>query len=257
MPNKLLGQNFLKDKTIAARMAAAADLSPSDTVIEVGPGKGVLTEKLLASGALVLAVEKDRQLFLLLREKFKDCPNLCLKEGDILKMLPALTAGLANFHVVANIPYYLTSRLIRLLLENKPQPQQIILMVQKEVAQRIVAAPPRGNLLGMSVQFYGQPSILLSVPKEKFQPQPKIDSAVIEINPQNPLFSDEQLFFKILKAGFASRRKTLFNNFVNILKLGKIETEQWLIRCDLNKLNRAQELNLEQWACLAKNSPNF
>ncbi len=253
MPNKLLGQNFLKDKTVATRMVAAANLSNQDVVLEVGPGKGVLTEKLLASGAEIIAIEKDPQLFTLLQEKFKGNPRLQLERGDILKALPQLTAALESFFVVANIPYYLTSRFIRLLLENKPQPRQIILMVQKEVAQRIIALPPQGNLLGMSVRFYGQPQILLSVPKEKFQPQPKVDSAVIKISPQQPAFADEPLFFKILKAGFASRRKTLFNNFVNILKLDKIQTESWLAQCELNKLNRAQELNLEQWVCLVRN----
>ena len=221
-PNKLLGQNFLRDKNVLRKIIAAANLTADDTVLEVGPGEGILTEALAQSAGRVIAVEKDKNLAALLKKKFKDSKSVEIVEGDILSFLPRICHSreggnpvrgklqqesrpwippyqvrgelsqarddkpffLAPYKVVANIPYYLTSHLIRLLLESTNPPQDIILMVQKEVAKRICAKPPEMSLLAVSVQFYAEPQIIASVSKNAFWPKPKVDSAIIRITPR-------------------------------------------------------------------------
>src|SRR3989344_3180155 len=188
---KYLGQHFLKNKKILEEMARAAELSKKDIVLEVGPGRGTLTEILAARAKKVIAVEKDRDLIPVLREKFRDYKNAEIIEGDILaKAVKPPLGGLTakSYKIVANIPYYITSRFLRIFLSNsKVRPKLMVLMLQKEVAERICAKPPRMSLLALSVQLYAKPEIIRRVSKGQFSPPPKVDSAIIKITPFAPL----------------------------------------------------------------------
>ena len=210
-PNKLLGQNFLRDKNVLAKIIQAADLKAGERVLEIGPGLGALTEELAKNACRVIAVEKDKRLAVQLKNKFQNNQNVEIIQDDILSFLrkqesrswiPAQGrddkfSSSPNYKVIANIPYYLTSHLIRLLLESANPPQDIVLLIQKEVAQRICpprrarssdeagAKPPKMSLLAVSVQFYAQPKIISYVPKGAFWPKPKVDSAIIRITPHN------------------------------------------------------------------------
>ncbi|MGC8651450.1 MAG: 16S rRNA (adenine(1518)-N(6)/adenine(1519)-N(6))-dimethyltransferase RsmA, partial [Minisyncoccia bacterium] len=188
-PKKWLGQVFLKNKVFLSKIIKAGGISSKDVVLEVGPGKGVLTETLLQVGAKVLAIEKDPQLVKFLQEKFKNHKNLTIIGADIRDFLKNKSFYTkykiqnTEYKVVGNIPYYLTSHLLRLLLELEKKPQIIVLMIQKEVAQRIIAQPPKMNLLAVSIQFFAKPEIIAYVPKSAFWPQPKVDSAIIKLTP--------------------------------------------------------------------------
>ena len=201
-PKKRLAQVFLKNKAFLSKIVQAGGISSKDTVLEIGPGKGVLTEALLQAGAKVLAIEKDPQLVIFLKEKFKTNKNLTVIHADIRDFLKNHSVY-PEYKVVGNIPYYLTSYLFRLLLELEKKPEIIVLMIQKEVAQRIVAQPPRMNLLAVSVQFFAKPEIINYVPKTAFYPQPKVDSAIIKLSPLSFPRKREPQFFKIVKAGFS------------------------------------------------------
>jgi len=248
-PNKRLGQNFLIDNDVLKKIIAAAEISPQETILEVGPGLGVLTQELVKKARKVIAVEKDKQLAEILRQTFKDCANLEIIQGDILKIAPPTAQK-----IVANIPYYLTSPLIRLLLESKNPPQEMILTLQKEVGQRICAQPPQMSLLSVSVQIYSQPKIIGYISKKSFWPMPKVDSAIVKIVPyrQRDCFglrprNDRAPFFKIVKAGFASPRKQLANNLSDKLGISKEEIKRALIECGFNIQIRAQNLSVEDW----------
>lgn len=178
---KSLGQNFLINEGVLDRIVEAADIAPTDTVVEIGPGTGALTKRLATTGARIIAIEKDRRLIEPLREQF---PNIELIEGDVLKVpFDTVLKGTFNnqYKVVANIPYYLTSHLIRLMLERWPSPSLAVLMVQEEVARRMMAAPPDMNLLALSVQLYAKPSLVMRVSRGSFRPMPDVDSAVIKL----------------------------------------------------------------------------
>lgn len=251
-PNKLLGQNFLVDKNALAKIVSTAELSKNDTVLEIGPGLGALTEKIGERAGKVIAVEKDKQLARILKEKFGSNKNIEVVEGDILKVLGELK--IENYKVVANIPYYLTSRLIRLLLESPQPPREIILTIQKEVAERICAKPPKMTLLSAAVQFYAQPKIMAHISKNAFWPKPKVDSAVIKITPAISLKTKKQSekFFKIIKAGFSAPRKQLLNNLSRGLKYerGKLEKIMALLKIDPKQ--RAETLSINNWLKLSK-----
>lgn len=273
-PKKLFGQNFLISEGILDKIVKSANLTKEDIVLEVGPGLGALTLKLAPLVKQVIAVEKDRTLVNILREQIKDrgINNVQITEEDIMKFLISNFQFLnkyqipnfqiSNYKVVANIPYYLTSALIRKFLEEKNKPAKIILMIQKEVAQRICAPKydEKMNLLALSVQFYADAKILFYVSKENFWPAPKVDSAVIEITPKEKLPDvDEKLFFKIIRAGFSSKRKQLAGNLSQNLssqgtkqsKIPKEQIENLLKSISLNPKTRAEELKLEDWARLA------
>ena len=243
-PNKLLGQNFLTSRQIAKRIVDAANLTSKDIVLEVGPGKGVLTELLLEKAGWVVAVEKDPRLVEYLREKFKDRKNLELIEGDILKIIPLFHDIVSrDIKVVANIPYYITSHLIRLFLEDvSRKPKTMILMVQKEVAERIVEHPPKMNLLAISVQAYATPKILFHVSRGNFSPAPNVDSSVIAItNISDAFFKKNKItsqdFFKPIKKAFSQKRKMLRGS---LGIAGDYATK------------RPQELTLENWVEILK-----
>ncbi len=260
MPEKL-GQNFLINKEIIKKIIAFSSLESATVVLEVGPGRGILTEELLKLAKKVIAVEIDGKLVSDLRKKFKEKKNISLIEGDILKinledlLLKNNQSGkLESYKLVSNIPYYITSKIIRFFLENSNPPQKMILMIQKEVAERIVAKPGKMSLLSTSVQYYAKAEILFSVPKNCFSPIPKVDSAVIQIIPEiKPELKEFSLnFFRIAKIGFSGKRKTLLNNLFNGLHLEKEFVLKKLKKIGFSENTRAQELSIEDWKKLAK-----
>jgi len=217
---------------------------------------GTLTQELAKKAKKVIAIEKDKEMIKALKEILKDFKNVEIIEGDILKILKQKPSILKNskYKVVANIPYYLTSPLIRMLLESDNPPEEIVLMIQKEVAQRICASRRRAgqvkmNLLAVSVQFYSQPKTISYVSKESFWPEPKVDSAIIKITPhQNKFGTGQDKFFNLVKAGFSSPRKQLANNLSEKLKIDKGEIKTALAECGLNPQARAESLRMEDWS---------
>lgn len=267
-PKKSLGQHWLYDVDALSAMSAAAEVSTGDAVLEVGPGLGTLTEILLADGADVTAVEFDKELAESLieglpsrhpelvsgsdihREEIPDQARndkLKVVHQDILKF--DLSSMPRAYKVVANIPYYLTSNLIRRLLESDNKPAMIVLLIQKEVAERIVADAGQHNLLSVSVQFYAEAELRDVVPARLFTPPPKVDSQIIKITPRTkPLFIvDEKQFFKIVRAGFSEKRKKLRSSLSGALQMSKQDVDTWLVRSGIPPDTRAQELDLSQW----------
>lgn len=253
-PKKSLGQNFLQDKQILSKIIEVADLKADDFVFEIGPGEGILTESLLKNSRGVAAIEIDQRLAENLEKRFKSKKNFELINGDILKInLPRLVEEqkleIEGYKVIANIPYYITSPIIRLFLETKYPPKVMILMVQKEVAERICANPGQMSLLSVSVQYYAKPELLFYVDKEAFYPVPEVDSAVIGITPNFSHVAKEESrkFFRILRAGFSAKRKTLCNNLSASLKIDKKVVGGVLGEAGISKKARAQELSVEDW----------
>jgi len=243
-----LGQNFLTDNSIAERIVSSAHLSSADNILEVGPGKGILTQYLAQSAGKVLAVEIDKGLSDVLRKKYK---NIKIIESDILKInLPKLIGenNFQNYKVVANLPYYITSKIIRLLLETKYPPTEMILMVQKEVGERIVALDGKESILSISVKFYANPEILFSVPRENFEPVPEVDSVVIRIKRKAKIPDiDINKFFQLVRAGFSAKRKTLANNLSSSFKTPKENALDIIKKAGLEPTVRAEKLGVENW----------
>jgi len=254
--NKRLGQNFLKDWRVAQKMVSEAEIEPGEIVLEIGPGKGILTKLLLEKEAKVIAIEKDKKLFDFLKERFKKEQNLTLLKGDALSYLRDNEfLSKEKFKIVSNIPYYLTSVLFRIIFERKNIPQKIILMIQKEVAQRIVANPPKMNILAISVQVFAKAKILFYVKKEKFSPRPKVDSAVIKIEPLKKNLLDKEKvpkdsFFNFLKIGFSSPRKTLSKNLSQ--KFSKEKVKVSLENLKIDSKSRPENLSIKEWIELYK-----
>lgn len=258
-PKKRLGQHFLRDRTVSPRIANAADLSPSDTVIEVGPGLGILTEELAArldpGAGRLIAVELDGSLIPMLQERFAGQPHISFVHADVLAVQPEELAGGAPYRVVANLPYYITSAIMRHFLDASHKPQSLTVMVQREVAERMVARPPEMSLLAVAVQFYGKPRVLFRVPPGAFKPPPKVDSAVIHIDvyspnerPANP--RSEELFFRVAHAGFGQRRKQLANTLASGLALPKEFVQSQLTAAGVDPTRRAETLTLQEWAAV-------
>lgn len=258
-PNKLLGQHFLVSRDVLDKIISAAGLHMDETVLEVGSGKGILTRELAARAKRVVAVEKDRELAGHLEQKFKQehIENVKIVRGDILKFTLRDLDLPEKFSVIANIPYYLTGRLIRLLLEDTRIPERIVLMVQKEVAERIMARPPSMNLLALSVRAYGTPKIEFIVPREAFSPKPKVESAVISISNISMKFFRENkvvpsLFFDIIRAGFKHRRKTLANSMLISLGHPQKELQELIQEAKIDPKRRAETLSPEEWITLVR-----
>jgi 16S rRNA (adenine1518-N6/adenine1519-N6)-dimethyltransferase len=249
-PSKGLGQNFLQDNRALQKIVSAADLGPADDILEIGPGLGSLTRYLALSARSVTAVELDRKLFPALQSVLAPYQNVRLVQGDILELDPADLINSPGYLVVANIPYYITSAVIRHLLEAEHRPSRAVLTVQKEVAERICASPGKMSLLALSVQVYGKPAIVGQIPAEAFYPSPKVDSAVmrVEIYPQ-PLIPIPLLdkFFLLIKAGFSQKRKTLRNALSGGLRIAPVEAEQLLTAAEIDPKRRAETLSLEEW----------
>lgn len=262
-PKKSLGQNFLRDKTALARIIVAADLSGAENILEIGPGEGVLTERLLEKAGRVLAVEKDEALAAKLQTqnlKFKtkiENEKLKIISQDILEInLPKLLEEnhFTQYRLVANIPYYITGKIIRLFLETQYQPELIVLLTQKEVAERIAEKDGKRSILSLAVGLFGQAEIVAYVPKESFYPAPKVASAIVKIVPHSRrrLKEESLKLMRIIKIGFASPRKTLLNNLAAGLKKEKNALEKILIDSDIASDSRAETLSLEQWIKLEK-----
>ncbi len=244
-PNKGLGQHFLIDKDALMTVVAAAELQPDDTVLEIGPGLGVMTNLLTSSCKSVVAVEADRALAELLAKDAAS--NLDVRSEDILHF--DLSQMGESYKVVANLPYYLTSKIFRLLLENSNPPTVMSLLVQKEVAARVVAKPGQLSILALSVQYYAQARLVGVVERHKFWPAPKVDSAILQIvrRPKPAFEADTTKLFRLIKAGFSEKRKQLKNALAGGLNASVDMTGQLLVQAKLNPTARAQELSLNDW----------
>jgi len=302
-PSKRLGQNFLIDKKAVKKVVRASDLQLKDIILEIGPGMGALTQelaqkvysvksrkagispetKLFNRAGKVIAVEKDKKMIEILKKTLREYKNVKIIQGDILKIFN-FQFSIFNYKIIANLPFYITAPVIRKFLEAEHPPKEMILMVQKEVAQRICAKPPKANLLAVSVQFYARSKIISYISKKSFWPIPKVDSAIIKIIPRSSAYgsaSFREQFFRIVKAGFSQPRKQLANNLAkglalstpnglalsspNGLKLnkpsqilksktwaGKEQVNNWLLKNNIQPSQRAGTLTIKDWINLTK-----
>lgn len=262
-----MGQNFLIDENVLNKIVETADIKSDDTILEVGPGLGILTIELAKRAKRIIAVEKDKELCEILKNILtaQNIVNVEIVNSDILRYkIPASPAGGQDtrYKLVANIPYYLTSPLIRKFLEADNRPSEIILMIQKEVAQRICpprrarssgeagASPPKMSLLAVSVQFYAEPKIISFVSKNSFYPAPKVDSAIIKIIPHQIPKIDMEKFFKLVKIGFSAKRKMLINNLSRNLEIVSCELEIIFDKIGFSRKLRAENLTINNWVKL-------
>lgn len=249
-PKKSLGQHWLHDESVLDAICDAAGVSASDHVLEIGPGLGTLTERILAKNAVVTAVEFDHDLAVALKKRVHGATdaNLSVVESDILSF--DLTSLPANYKVVANIPYYLTSNLLRVLCESQNPFSTAALLMQKEVAERAVAGPGSMSVLSISIQYYSEASLGVFVPARLFTPPPKVDSQVLVLKYRtSPLFPDvdTKMFFRLVKAGFSQKRKTLLNSLSAGLHLPKTDIKIILESAGIRLQARPQELGLDDW----------
>jgi 16S rRNA (adenine1518-N6/adenine1519-N6)-dimethyltransferase len=253
-----LGQHFLQDRSVLRAIAEAVAPRPGETIIEIGPGHGELTKELqMANGKWqIIAIEKDVQLAERLREKFADNPEIKFVEGDALKLLPEITINYKlkakSYALVGNIPYYITGHLLRVVGELRERPARTVLTIQKEVAERICAEPPRMNKLAAIVQFWAEPRILRIVPSSAFRPEPNVDSAVITLEPRRKPISAVRLaeYAEVVRTLFAQPRKTILNN----LRAGieAKQAEDVLERAGVAPTLRPQDLSLADIVCIAE-----
>jgi 16S rRNA (adenine1518-N6/adenine1519-N6)-dimethyltransferase len=253
--HKGLGQNFLQDPQALEKIVSAAEIQAGDTVLEIGPGLGSLTRYLAVAAKEVIAVELDENLIEPLKAVLSPYQNVQIIRGDILELAPGELIFTDGYLVVANIPYYITSAVIRHLLESGSKPRRIVLTIQKEVAQRICARPGDLSLLALSVQVYGAPRIAAQIPAGAFFPAPKVDSAVlvVDIFP-TPLIREELLrpFFKLVKAGFSQKRKTLRNSLSSGLHISPIQSAELLSGANIDPRRRAETLSIQEWERLVE-----
>lgn len=261
-PKKSLGQNYLIDDSHLDRIAAAGDLGPADAVLEIGPGLGVLTRRLADRAGCVVAVELDDRLIGVLRTLFAERKNVTVVHGDILAQAPGALFAAAGcrppaqgYKVVANLPYYITSPVLRHLLEAAPPPRLAVVMVQREVAERICAQPGEMSVLAVSVQFYAVPAIVQRVPAGAFYPRPSVESAVLRLDVRPaPAVSDvaPERFFRVVRAGFAQKRKQLLNSLSAGLGRPKDEIAAALAAAQIDPRRRAETLALAEWGALCR-----
>lgn len=253
--SKGLGQNFLEDPAVLGEIADAAQIEGTDTVLEIGPGLGSLTRHLAVRAQQVVAVEIDAKILPALKGVLKPYRNVRVVQGDILELSPEALSLPEGYVVAANIPYNITSALLRHLLSAQRKPRRIVLTIQKEVAQRICASPPDMSLLALSVQVYGTPSIMMRIPPEAFFPAPSVDSAVVrvELFPA-PAIAPELLpgFFELIKAGFSQKRKMLRNALAAGLHLSPAEANAVLVKAEIDPQRRAETLSLPEWERLTR-----
>jgi len=259
-PDKRLGQNFLIDPKALEKIVQAAEIDPTDVVLEIGAGIGNLTSYLAKAACNVTAVELDGRFIPVLRSMLAAYSNVIIIQGDIMRLSPAdllqaLPIPQSGYLVVANIPYYITSAVIRHLLEAHPQPKRVVLTIQSEVAERICARIGKLSLLALGVQVYGQPSIAARIPAGAFYPSPKVDSAVVRVDlfPQPAVPQDLlDTFFHLAKAGFGQKRKTLRNSLASGLKISTADVERMLVKTKIDPSRRAETLSLLEWTKLAE-----
>ncbi|HRQ40769.1 MAG TPA: 16S rRNA (adenine(1518)-N(6)/adenine(1519)-N(6))-dimethyltransferase RsmA [Chloroflexota bacterium] len=255
-PKKSLGQNFLFDENVLARIVDAAEVGAADEVLEIGPGLGALTRLLAQRARRVVAVELDDRFLPILHNELEELTNVQVVHGDILAQEPGMLFE-KPYKVVANVPYYITGAILRHLLAAAHKPELMVLTVQKEVAERLTAVPPHMSLLAVSVQFYGRVQTVTTIKAGAFWPRPDVDSAVVrvELGQARPLpLPEEELFFRIVRAGFSQKRKQLQNN-LRQLGLGKEEVAQWLAVAGVDGRRRAETLTLPEWLTLYHTFP--
>jgi 16S rRNA (adenine1518-N6/adenine1519-N6)-dimethyltransferase len=259
-----LGQHILVDPNAVQKIIDAAELAPTDLVLEVGPGPGTLTVPLAERAGQVIAVELDERMLPLLREALAGHDNVRVVHGDILEQDVAALVNGRPYKVVANLPYYITSAVLRHLLTASLRPQRLVVTVQREVADRIVGMPGRRqrhkqeqrmSLLAVSVQFYGQPRVVARIPAGAFRPVPAVDSTVVRVDTYDPLpwgVTDEALFFEVARAGFAQSRKQLRNALRLGLPYPGDQIDAALARAGVDPRRRAETLTIEEWTALTK-----
>jgi 16S rRNA (adenine1518-N6/adenine1519-N6)-dimethyltransferase len=256
-PKQSLGQNFLFDDNILARIVEAAEVGPADSVLEIGAGAGTLTHHLAQAAGRVVAVELDGRLIPLLDSEMAPYENVALVQGDILALAPDEWFGDGPYKVVANVPYYITGAILRHLLSGRARPELVVMTVQKEVAQRVTAAPGRMSLLAVSVQFYGEPTYVGEIKAGAFWPRPDVDSAILRIDlftePRLPL-AEEKAFFRLVRAGFAQKRKQLQKNLQS-LGVPREAIEAALAQVGVDGRRRAETLSLEEWVAIYRALP--
>ncbi len=265
-PSKRMGQNFLLQRTVLGKFIEAAELKPKDVVLEIGPGIGTLTREIAKKVKKVIAVEKDRRMIEILEETLKDFNNVEIIPGDILN--PETISYIrrkfvfrSHYKVVSNLPYNIATEVIRKLLEVEKPPELMVVMIQKEVGERICSKPPKMERLGVLVQFRANVKIIETVKKDSFWPHPKVNSVILKIVPRkSALLSASFCFYfsKIVKAGFSHPRKQLINNLSEELHLPRKKVEKWLKANDIQPTRRAQTLDVKAWINLTKTfqSPN-
>ena len=251
---KSLGQHFLRSEKALKTIIEAGEIKQGETVLEIGPGEGTLTEKLLESGAKIIAVEKDDELFEFLKQKFGD--QITLVHDDILNFQ---TSELPTYKLIANIPYNITGAILKKFLSEENPPTKMVLLVQKEVAERIIARPRHGvsgygkeSVLSISVKAYGEPKLIEKVLAGSFAPAPKVDSMIISINNISKDFFknfSEKSFFQMLKAGFQSKRKKLSSNLANIFDKNTVKSA--FVELNMDENVRAEDIDIEMWKKLA------
>lgn len=254
-PKKSLGQNFLHDPNALEKIVQTAALTPDSVVLEIGPGTGNLTRLLARDAAQVVAVETDERLIPLLRQEFGTDERVRLVHGDILTLPVRDLVGDQPYVVVANLPYYITSAILRHLLESEHRPARLVLTVQSEVADRLVAGPGDMSLLANSVQFYGWPEVVTRLNAAAFWPRPDVESAVVRIDvyEQPPVdVPDDSAFFRVVKAGFSQKRKQLRNALAGGLQIDKQQAGELLETAGIDARRRAETLSLEEWAAVAR-----
>lgn len=259
---KRLGQHFLIDEEVLHLITSAAELTPSDIVLEVGPGLGILTRELTKRAGWVIAVELDNKLAALLKQALASFDNVTIVNENILHIDPVnllrkqktrFPSPASHYKVVANLPYYITSPVLRHFLEASVKPETMLVMVQKEVAEVIVAGPGKRSVLSISVQFYGKPKIISYVPAQSFYPVPEVDSAILRIDVYSQpavAVADERGFFEMVRAGFTTPRKQIVNSLAQGLEIPKAEVLVLLQKADIVPQRRAETLTLEEWAQL-------
>ncbi len=254
-PKKSLGQNFLHDPYALEKIVAAAELTPETTVLEIGAGTGNLTRLLARAARRVVAVELDDRLIPLLADEFADQPHVRIVHGDILELETRALVGDVPYTVVANLPYYITSAVLRRLLAQPLRPQRLVLTVQKEVAERITARPNAMSILAVSVQFYGHAEVVARLKSGAFWPRPDVESAVVRVDVfSSPRVNvpDEKLFFRVVRIGFSQKRKQLRNTLSAGLQISKADADALLLQNDIAPQRRAETLSVEEWAALTR-----
>jgi len=253
-PSRDRGQNFLVDEKVLEKIIESANLKKDDVVLEIGAGFGTLTERLAQKAGKIITVESDRGILPILRRNLENYKNVEIIEKDVLSVVNYESRVMNyEYKIIANLPYQITSAVLRKFLENEPRPNEMMVMVQKEVAERICAISGEMSILAVSVQFFGQPEIIQIVPRSSFYPTPEVDSAILRISriknesETNLKRMDAKDFFRVVKVGFSARRKQLHNNLANGLRLKSEEAKNILLDLGLDIQVRAQDLSVDDW----------
>ena len=251
-PKKSLGQHFLVDRRVLSRIVAAAELSADDTVVEVGPGRGLLTDELAARAGRVAAVELDGELASTLEARYEHMSHVSVVRADARDVdIESLVGPGPSYKLVANLPYYAASPIVRRFLESQRSPDLMVFMVQREVAERMTASPGQMSLLSVGVQLYGEPKVVCHVPPAAFRPRPKVSSTVlrVDVRPQPALdLRSEAGFFEVVRAGFSAPRKQIRNTLKQGLPLESGLADEILSAADIDPTRRPRTLSLEEWA---------